>query len=711
MKTLLIAFFTALLLFADLSQAVAQNTEMMYQGRLFDGVNEFTGTGHFQFALVTGTNIAETATAAANPPSGGFITVINVTFSGYGYTNAPAVTISGGDGSGATATATVSGGAVTAVTVKHAGSNYTSTPNVTVAGPPADIAYTSYWSNDETSTNGSEPALSLNLTVSNGLFSVILGDVTLSNMAPLDALIFEQSGLQLRIWFNDGTNGFAALDPPQDLTTTPYAAMANTVNLVSAAQLGTNPVFYGTAFADSFSSSSGLFIGGQNNTIDTGASASTIGGGSQNTMGTSSSEATIAGGQYNTIGIGGTGCTIGGGAFNSTGTSNYGVTIAGGINNSVGANNDYSIIGGGYGNQITGPSNPGYPSTSVIGGGTGNSIGSNILAVIAGGYDNNIGNGAPGYDTTAVIGGGYNNTIGNAASAAVIAGGFQNHIGDATGGYVLSAAIVGGYANLIGTNASDAFIGCGAYNQIGNGSAGYEYASAIVGGYQNAIGTNVFQSVIGGGYNNVILSNAQYATIPGGGNNVAGGIASFAAGYDAFATNNDSFVWSDGTTDTGSSVAQSVTFRASGGYRFFTGNSTSGAQLAAGAAAWSTLCDRSAKKNFQPVDTGAVLNKLLSVPVQEWNYQWEKDSDVPNIGPVAQDFKGAFYPGRDDKTITTLEFDGVELAAIQGLNRKLENRIEELEGRGRALESENAALAARLEKLEKLLAEENGGKR
>lgn len=42
---------------------------------------------------------------------------------------------------------------------------------------------------------------------------------------------------------------------------------------------------------------------------------------------------------------------------------------------------------------------------------------------------------------------------------------------------------------------------------------------------------------------------------------------------------------------------------------------------------------------------------------------------------MAQDFKAAFYPGRDDKSISTLELDGVELAAIQGLNQKMEERL------------------------------------
>jgi uncharacterized coiled-coil protein SlyX len=64
---------------------------------------------------------------------------------------------------------------------------------------------------------------------------------------------------------------------------------------------------------------------------------------------------------------------------------------------------------------------------------------------------------------------------------------------------------------------------------------------------------------------------------------------------------------------------------------------------------------------------------------------------------MAQDFKGAFYPGRDDKSITTLEFDGVELAAIQGLNRKIEEKNAEI---GK-LEEQNKSLANRLAELER----------
>jgi len=42
---------------------------------------------------------------------------------------------------------------------------------------------------------------------------------------------------------------------------------------------------------------------------------------------------------------------------------------------------------------------------------------------------------------------------------------------------------------------------------------------------------------------------------------------------------------------------------------------------------------------------------------------------------MAQDFAQAFRVGDDDRHITTVDADGVALAAIQGLNRKLEEEL------------------------------------
>lgn len=97
--------------------------------------------------------------------------------------------------------------------------------------------------------------------------------------------------------------------------------------------------------------------------------------------------------------------------------------------------------------------------------------------------------------------------------------------------------------------------------------------------------------------------------------------------------------------------------------------------------------DRNLKENFKPVDARAVLDKVAALPLSEWNYK--EDTGSRHLGPMAQDFYVAFGVGPDDKHITTVDEGGVALAAIQGLNQKLE--------------TENAALKARLEKLERLV--------
>ena len=230
----------------QLVTASAQNSVVTYQGRVTSNGTNFTGTGQFKFAIVTSTNNNHTATATATT-SGGFITILNPVSGGNGYVSAPTVTISGGGGSGATATANLTGGAVTSYTVNTPGSGYNSTPTVTVAAPPQNLSFTTFWSNDGTSSAGSQPTAAVSAAATNGLFLVALGDTTLANMTVLPTSLFVQPNLQLRIWFNDGINGFAVLSPLQNLTPAPYAAFANSASnilgTVTASQLsGSIPV-------------------------------------------------------------------------------------------------------------------------------------------------------------------------------------------------------------------------------------------------------------------------------------------------------------------------------------------------------------------------------------------------------------------------------------------------------------------------------------
>ena len=111
--------------------------------------------------------------------------------------------------------------------------------------------------------------------------------------------------------------------------------------------------------------------------------------------------------------------------------------------------------------------------------------------------------------------------------------------------------------------------------------------------------------------------------------------------------------------------------------------------------------DRNTKDNIRPVDPRAVLDKVASMPVSEWSYKHDPSSR--HVGPMAQDFRAAFGLGHDDKGIATVDADGVALAAIQGLNEKVEVRSERAEGRIQKLESENAELKQRLTDLERLI--------
>ena len=65
---------------------------------------------------------------------GGAISSIRITNGGTGYTSAPAVTISGGSGTGAAATATVFAGRVNTVTIVSGGTNYATAPRITFSG-------------------------------------------------------------------------------------------------------------------------------------------------------------------------------------------------------------------------------------------------------------------------------------------------------------------------------------------------------------------------------------------------------------------------------------------------------------------------------------------------------------------------------------------------------------------------------------------------
>jgi hypothetical protein len=88
-----------------------------------------------------------------------------------------------------------------------------------------------YWSNNGTSTGGGEPTAAVQLAVSEGLFSVLLGDTTLGGMTqPLTADVFSEPDLYLRVWFSTSGGGpFDQLMPDTRIAAVPYALQAERV--------------------------------------------------------------------------------------------------------------------------------------------------------------------------------------------------------------------------------------------------------------------------------------------------------------------------------------------------------------------------------------------------------------------------------------------------------------------------------------------------
>ncbi|MGP8240133.1 MAG: tail fiber domain-containing protein [Limisphaerales bacterium] len=101
--------------------------------------------------------------------------------------------------------------------------------------------------------------------------------------------------------------------------------------------------------------------------------------------------------------------------------------------------------------------------------------------------------------------------------------------------------------------------------------------------------------------------------------------------------------------------------------------------------------DRNLKENFTTLDGQAVLAKVAALPVSGWHYKSDNQG-VLHIGPMAQDFHAAFgLNGTDDKHISVVDEGGVALAAIQGLNQKVEEARAESRAKDATRRFENSS--------------------
>jgi hypothetical protein len=272
---------------------------------------------------------------------------------------------------------------------------------------------------------------------------------------------------------------------------------------------------------------------------------------------------------------------------------------------------------------------------------------------------------------------------------------------------------------------------------------GTQWDDANIGLYSVAFGQNVRASGDNGVALGVRSTAANGSSFAVGEDNTASGYGSVAMGFHAHTNaKRGTFVFGDnvtgGTQDSvrAELVGQAV-WRLSCGMRIYTNQALTSGVAFGGPAVNSSVCGSSAyfgqanamiststgaylhtngtwtnasdvnrKHLFAQVSGEDVLARLRSLPITSWSYRTETD-EVRHIGPMAQDFRATFGLGDDDRVISTVDADGVALAAAQALTTRTDGlRAENAELRDRVsrLEEQNAALEARLRRVEELLA-------
>jgi hypothetical protein len=235
-------------------------------------------------------------------------------------------------------------------------------------------------------------------------------------------------------------------------------------------------------------------------------------------------------------------------------------------------------------------------------------------------------------------------------------------------------------------NPTDPLTGFGEITLTGNGentAIGCDVLGANTTGYDNtasgayALGDNVtgYENTANGawalafaqaGYGNTAMGQATLMNLNSGNDNIAVGDW---AGNNLHTGDNNIYIGNSGNSTEsgiiriGTQGTQTATYLA-------------GTVYANGVALTS---DRSTKENFARINPQEMLAKVAALPVTKWNYKSDSKAEQ-HIGPMAQDFQAAFgLNGGDDKHISVVDEGGVALAAIQGLNQKLNEKDAEIE--------------------------------
>ncbi len=246
----------------------------------------------------------------------------------------------------------------------------------------------------------------------------------------------------------------------------------------------------------------------------------------------------------------------------------------------------------------------------------------------------------------------------------------------------------GQYSFITGINSTSLGTNSGIFGEECFVLSGYKHGYAfghrdtVKGDYAVAIGHNAYSEGTGAvaiGFN--VRTNNPYSVAIG---NNADAIADRSVAIGSFVSTNlknGSFIFGDGSTTTTmfSPAQHTMTMRFNNGYRLYSKSDlTTGVYMLNGGTSWTSVSDRNMKENFEDINGEDLLDKIEDLPITKWNYKGNPDS-VKFIGPMAQDFHKSFgLGGSDSLGISTLAFNGVNIAAVQALIART-NKIENLE--------------------------------
>jgi hypothetical protein len=296
----------------------------------------------------------------------------------------------------------------------------------------------------------------------------------------------------------------------------------------------------------------------------------------------------------------------------------------------------------------------------------------------------------------------YSLAIGNRSTT-----GGRNTIALGTGNnaYGQYSFAIGNNSTVLGTNSGV----IGEDNLVLSGHRyGYAlgYQDTVKGSYAVAIGHKAYAEGTGAiAIGSNVRTNNPYSVAIG---NNAHAIADRSVALGSYVSTNNkngSFIFGDGSTTTSmnSTAQHRMAMRFNNGYYLYTKTDLStGVYMNNGGTSWTSVSDENMKENFEDINGEEILGKIKNLSITKWNYKGNTP-DVKYIGPMAQDFHASFgLGGSDSLGISTLAFDGVNIAAIKALIHRTD-KIQDLESTISKQDAEIEALKKEIEEIKRLI--------